>query len=300
MRGSSWTPPVVFNGVIPLLEQHLSIYDKPLEGNIMNAMRRFTLAGCVAILSLLAGCATVVASPDPQIRQTLAPTGVLRVGVYSGSPTSMVRDARTGENVGVALDLGRELAKQLQVPFVPVEFRRVAEIVDALNAGQIDFTFTNASEERSRIVQFTEPLIDLELGYLVPADSTLQSIAQIDQPGRRIGVTRGSSSEGKLSKAYRHATVVPAMSMKSAADMLSSRQIDAFATNKAILLEMADGLPGARLLPGNWGLEHLAIAIPKGREAAMPFMQQFATRVRDGGTLQSIVEKSGLRGTAKP
>lgn len=266
----------------------------------MNTMRRFTLAGCVVVLSLLVGCATVVSPPDPQIRQTLAPTGSLRVGVYSGSPTSMVRDTRTGENVGVALDLGRELAKQLQVPFVPVEFRRVAEIVDALKAGEIDFTFTNASEERARVVQFTDPLIDLELGYLVPADSALESIAQIDQPGRRIGVTRGSSSEGKLSKAYRHAKLLPTVSMKSAADMLSSRQIDAFATNKAILSEMADGLPGARLLPGHWGLEHLAIAIPKGREAAMPFMRKFAAQVRGDGMLQTIVEKSGLRGTAKP
>lgn len=265
----------------------------------MNAMRRFILAGCIAVSSLLAGCATVGPSSDAQARETLAPTGQLRVGIYNGSPTSMVRDARTGQAVGVALDLGRELAKQLQVPFLPVEFRRVAEIVEALKAGEIDFTFTNASEERARVVQFTEPLIDLELGYLVPADSPLDSIAQIDQAGWRIGVTRGSSSEGKLAKTYKHATLVPTASMKAATDMLASRQIDAFATNKAILSEMADSLPGARLLPGNWGLEHLAIAVPKGRDAAMPFLREFAARVRRDGTLQAIVEKSNLRGTAK-
>lgn len=266
----------------------------------MNHLRRSGLASLLAAVSLLVACAAFTPAVDPQVRQALAPTGKLRVGVYAGSPTSMVTDAKTGQKVGVALDLGRELARQLDVPFEPVEFRRVAEVIDALRAGAIDFTFTNASEERARIVAFTDPLIDLELGYLVPAGSPVQSQAEIDQPGRRIGVSQGSSSQGKLTQAYKNAAVVPVASLKVAADMLSNRQLDAFATNKGILYEMSDGLPGARILGGNWGLEHLAIAIPKGREAGMPFMRQFAQTVRTQGLLKSIVEKSGLRGTANP
>jgi polar amino acid transport system substrate-binding protein len=266
----------------------------------MNSIRRLGLLGLVAAASLLAGCAAFAPAVDPQVRQTLAPTGKLRVGVYLGSPTSMVKDPKTGERVGVAFDLGRELARQLDVPFEPVEYRRVAEVIDALKTGAVDFTFTNASEERARIVDFTAPLIALELGYLVPAGSAIQSLAEIDQPGRRIGVSQGSSSQGKLTRAYKNAAVVPAPSLKVAADMLSSGQLDAFATNKAILFEMSDSLTGARILSGNWGLEHLAIAIPKGREAGMPFMRQFADQVRANGLLKSIVEKSGLRGTANP
>lgn len=266
----------------------------------MNRIRRWILSTTLLAAVLLSGCGSLKPAVDPQVRQTLAPSGKLRVGFYVGSPTSAVKDPKTGERVGVAFDLGRELARQLDVPFEPVEFHRVAEIVDALKTGAVDFTFTNASEARARIVDFTDPLINLELGYLVPVGSALQSLTEIDQPGRRIGVTKGSSSQAKLTKAYKHAAVVPAPSMKVAADMLSNRQLDAFATNKAILFEMSDGLPGARILNGNWGLEHLAIAIPKGREAGMPFMRQFAEQVRANGLLKSIVEKSGLRGTANP
>jgi polar amino acid transport system substrate-binding protein len=266
----------------------------------MNHLRRLGLTSFLAAVSLLAACATFPPAVDPQVRQALAPTGKLRVGVYPGSPTSMVTDAKTGQKVGVALELGRELARQLDVPFEPVEFRRVAEVIDALKTGAIDFTFTNASEERARIVAFTDPLINLELGYLVPAGSAIHSQTEIDLPGRRVGVSQGSSSQGKLTKAYKNAAVVPVASLKVAADMLSNRQLDAFATNKAILNELSDGLAGARILNGNWGLEHLAIAIPKGREAGMPFMRQFAETVRANGLLKSIVEKSGLRGTANP
>jgi polar amino acid transport system substrate-binding protein len=266
----------------------------------MSRVRRWILCTPLLAAALLAGCGSLQPAVDPQVRQTLAPSGKLRVGFYMGSPTSAVKDPKTGERVGVAFDLGRELARQLDVPFEPVEYRRVAEVVDAVKTGAVDFTFTNASEARARIVDFTDPLIELELGYLVPAGSALQSQTEIDQPGRRIGVSQGSSSQGKLTTAYRNAAVVPAPSLKVAADMLSNRQLDAFATNKAILYEMSDGLPGARILNGNWGLEHLAIAIPKGREAGMPFMRRFAEQVRASGLLKSIVEKAGLRGTANP
>ena len=45
-----------------------------------------------------------------------------------------------------------------------------------------------------------------------------------------------------------------------------NKQLDAFATNKPILFEMSDGIPGSRILDGRWGVEHVAVAIPRGRE----------------------------------
>jgi len=220
------------------------------------------------------------------------------VGVYPGSPTSMVTDAKTGQKVGVAYELGRELARQLGLPFEPVEFRRVAEVIDAMKAGTVDFTFTNASAARAKLVDFTEPLIDLELGYLVLPGSPLQNLADVDRPGMRIGVSQGSTSQGTLTQAYKTATVVPVASLKIGAEMLTQGQLHAFATNKAILFEMADGLPGARVLDGRWGLEHLAIAVPKGRERGLPFVRTFAAQAQTSGRLQAIVQQAGLRGTA--
>ena len=64
------------------------------------------------------------------MRQALAPTGVLRVGVYPGSPTSLVRDPKTGKSAGVALELGQALGKQLGVPVQVVEFSRLSLVLD--------------------------------------------------------------------------------------------------------------------------------------------------------------------------
>jgi polar amino acid transport system substrate-binding protein len=96
---------------------------------------------------------------------------------------------------------------------------------------------------------------------------------------------------------YRSAKVVPVASLQVASEQLKQQQLDAFATNKAILNEMADGLPGFRILEGRWGLEHLAIAVPKGREQAAPYLQDFARQAQTSGLLKTLSVQAGLRGT---
>lgn len=240
-----------------------------------------------------------VESVSVEVRQALAPTGALRVGVYFGSPTSWVKDPKTGESVGIAMDLGKELAKRLNVPVQIIEFDRVAQVLEALKVGRVDITFTNATAVRAKDMDFTAPLVKLELGYLVVGSSPLKSVNEIDQAGMRVGVSQGSSSQGVLTQLYKQAKVMPADSLAKAQAMLNAKQIDAFATNKGILFEMSDTLPGSRVLEGRWGLENLAIAIPKGRDIARPYVQNFAKDLESNGFLNKAIQRSGLRGTAR-
>ncbi len=266
----------------------------------MIALRRWS--GCVLALvaaALVAGCAAMAPAPAPEVRQALAPSGKLRVGVYPGSPTSLVRNA-LGEARGVSVDLGRALAERLGVPYEQVEFARLALVLEAIKAGSVDFTVTNATPARAKDMDFTAPLVNLELGYLVMPGSRVTAVDAVDRPGIRIGVAQGSTSQATLSRELKQAAVVPAPSLKAAAEMLARGEIDAFATNKAILAEMADGLPGARILDGRWGLEHLAIAIPRGREAGLPYVRQFAEEARASGLVRQAAARAGLRGTAEP
>jgi polar amino acid transport system substrate-binding protein len=143
------------------------------------------------------------------------------------------------------------------------------------------------------------PLVRLELGYLVLGDSKLPSVTEIDKLGVRVGVSQGSSSQGVLTQLYKNAKVVPADSLAKAKNMLETKQIDAFATNKGILFEMSDTLPGSQVMQGRWGLENLAIAIPKGRDVGREFVQNFANNVGQSGLLNKVIVRSGLRGTAK-
>ncbi|MBV8032746.1 MAG: SMP-30/gluconolactonase/LRE family protein [Betaproteobacteria bacterium] len=251
----------------------------------------------VLSLLLLAACAGPGPGPSQEVRNALAPTGKLRVGVYPGSPTSMVRDA-SGER-GVSVEMGRLLAQRLGVPYEQVEFRRVAEVVDGLKSGKADFTITNATPARAADLDFSAPVITLELGYLVPPASRIATMAEADRPGMRIGVAEGGTSHATLTRTLKQATVVPMPSLSAAIELLQGGRLDAFASNKGILNEMADRLPGSKILEGRWGLEHLAMAVPKGRDAGLAFLRSFADEAVASGAVASASERAGLRGMAK-
>jgi polar amino acid transport system substrate-binding protein len=264
----------------------------------MHPVRRRTLV--LAFIVLLAACGTGPMQPDPGVVQTLAPGGKLRVGVYMGSPTSMLRHAASGETRGITYEVGAELARRLGVPVEYVEYPRVAEVVAALKAGAVDFTITNASPARALEVDFTPPVLDVELGYLVAPGSAIKALADIDRPGVRVGVTQGSTSRGTLGKAFKNASISEAPTVKAATEMLGSGQLDAFATNKAVLFGMSDDLAGSRVLDGRWGVEHFAIGVPKGRDSGMGFMRRFAEDINASGEVQRAAQRAGLRGNVAP
>ena len=266
----------------------------------------------VLLASWLVGCAVEVplsASFQPlaparvaepmtdlaQQRQVLAPEGVLRVAVYAGSPTSLVRSPGS-PTVGLAYELGHAMAQRLQIPVQVREYPRVAEVIRALAAGEVDLTFTNASAARARLVDFTPALLRLELGVLVPPASAIQSFADLDRAGVRVGVSQGSSSQAALSSRLQQARLVPVDSLGVARQMLQQQQLDAFTTNKGILFELADQLPGFVVLPDRWGVEQLALAIPKGRNQAMPWLEQFANDMVRTGQVEAMARRAGLRG----
>ena len=232
-------------------------------------------------------------------RETLAPTGKLRVGVYFGSPTSMVHDARTNEIHGLTFDLGKELARRLNVPFAEINYQRISDVLEGMKAQDVDFTISNSTPARAAIVAFSQTLLTIELGYLVIASSPIKGIADIQKPGLRIGVTQGSTSQGTIPKLLPNAVVVPAENYKRGIEMLERREIDTYATNKPTLFEMSDQMPGSRVLDGRWGEEHLAVAIPKGREDALEYIRQFVADVQTTGLLAQAAERAGLRGILK-
>jgi polar amino acid transport system substrate-binding protein len=260
-------------------------------------------AGFSRLVAALAVAGSIVAvgtgaagAADPQVQQVLAPTGRLRVGLYPGTPTSILPDNQSGGPRGVGYDLGKEFARRLDVPFEPVVFAKNAEVLEAVKTGQVDMVFTNASAARARDMDFGPPYLEIELGYLVPKGSPVSALANVDKQGVRVGVTTASSSDAALSRDLKSAQVVRAATVAIATDMLASGQLDAFATNKATLFEMMEKLPGATVLDGQWGVERHAIAIPKGRDQGRAFVEKFTEDAKSEGLVKAAITRAGLRG----
>jgi len=224
----------------------------------------------------------------------LVPTGALRVGLYAGSPTSwLAADERQGER-GVGYLLGRALAQCLALPFAPVIHPRNAQLLKAVAADEVDVVFTNATSERAKTLHFSPPLLALDKGVLVNTDSPVRTLAEATTPERRIGFSAGSTTAVEFGVLHPQVTLIAVQSLPEAAALFAAGALDGFATNNAILGQLAQEMGGGRIVDGAWGAEHLALGIPLSRGAARDFLQQFAAWAVKSGSVDDAVARSGL------
>ena len=89
-------------------------------------------------------------------------TGQVRMGVFEYSPYFM-RDKASGEWVGAMVDMGKDIANELKVKYVPVEVGGFGEAVLSLQAGKVDMNFgLQATPLRSTAIDFAGPIYWIE------------------------------------------------------------------------------------------------------------------------------------------
>ena len=145
----------------------------------------------------------------PEAVKELAPTGKLRAAINYGNPVLAQPDAATGQPRGVSVDLARELGVRLGVPVELVTFDAAGKVFDALGSGAWDVAFIAIDPARSAEIDFTAPYVVIEGTYLVPVNSPLRSIADVDREGVRIAVGNKSAYDLYLSRTLKRAHARP-------------------------------------------------------------------------------------------
>ena len=245
---------------------------------------------------LLSGCADTPNTATSEARKALAPTGKLRVGLQLGSPHNVIRDPASGEMKGVGFDLGKELARRLDVPIEPVMYPSVGALLDGGKAGAWDVAFVGFSPARAKEWDFTALHMEMEFGYLVPAGSSVMTMADADRPGVRIAVQEKSQPEVFLSRILKNATVVRGPSLAGTVEMLRSGTADAIFSIKPSLFEVSNRLPGSRVLDGAAGMDPHAMVMPKGRGPGVAYAHRFIEEAKAGGLVKDAIDRAGIRG----
>jgi polar amino acid transport system substrate-binding protein len=254
------------------------------------------MAAIVTTLGLLlTSCASVVTASTPEARQALAPTGKLRVGLQQGNPLNVTRDAVSGEMKGLGFDLGKELARRIGVPFEPVLYPSIGAVLDAGKSGEWDVSFIGITSDRAKYLDFTEPHVEIEFGYLVPATSSISALADVDRPGIRVAVPEKVAVDILLSRELKNAVVVRGSGLPGALELVKSGRADVLASNKSNLFQMSDQLAGSRVLPGHYATDPLAMAVPKGRDIGVAYARQFIEDAKSEGLVKAAIERAGLQ-----
>jgi polar amino acid transport system substrate-binding protein len=197
---------------------------------------------------------------------------------------------------GVGFDLGRELARRMGVPFEPVTYPSVGALLDGGKAGAWDVAFVGFSPARAKEWDFTSLHMEVEFGYLVPAGSSISTMADVDRPGILVAVQEKSQPDIFISRTLKTAEVVRAPSLAGTVEMLKSGRADVIFSIKPSLFEASNQLPGSRVLDGRPGIDPHAMAIPKGRDLGLAYARKFVEDAKSEGLVKAAIERVGMRG----
>jgi len=252
------------------------------------------------MLHHLAGILMVLLMEVPVAAGEFASTGTLRATFLAVNPVQATTDPSTGEVRGPAADLTRELARRLGVPFTITGVGGVPAVIESVKSGAADIGFIAFDPIRAVEVEFSQPYLLAFNTYLVPMESPIQSVAEVDRLGIRIGVGRGDVADLFLSRTLKHAALRrnPAGNLSVALLQLAAGEIDAYAANRTRLLEVATNRPGLRVLPDNFLDVQQAIVVPKGSTERLAIVNRLIDDARATGLIQAAIDRAKLLGVA--
>src|SRR5204862_3641997 len=235
-------------------------------------------------------------TPSQQIVAELAPTGVLRAAINMGNFLLVTGKAPSGDPTGVSADIAAAIAARLGVPVKFVPYARPGELADDAEKGLWDIGNIGAEPQRAAVINFTAAYCEIEATYLLPAGSPIRSVAEVDQPGKRIAVTARSAYGLWLENNVKKAQLLQFDSADAALKAFDTEKMDAYAGLRPGLIDVAAKLTGSRMLDGQFTAVQQAVGTPKKNAAGFAFLRDFVEESKKNGLVASLIERHGTAG----
>ena len=230
-----------------------------------------------------------------EILSELSEPGVLRVGVNLGNILLVTGTSANGDPEGVSPDMGAAIADMLGVAVRYVTRPTPGELADAMAEDAWDIALIAFEPERAKTIHFCDAYVEIEATYLVPQDSPLQTIEDVDQPGVRIAVSERAAYDLYLSRTLKHATLHRGKGLPGAFELFKNEKLDALAGLVPALKENATSLPGSRLIPGRYTSVRQAIGTKPENKALIKFLEGFVAEAKSDGFVAELLKKHGVQ-----
>ena len=232
---------------------------------------------------------TTTTTPNPAVAADLAPTGVLRASVNLGNP--VLAQGTPEAPGGITVDLAREIGARLGLPVELLCFDAARKSFEAMADGRADLCFLAVDPARETEVAFTAPYVVIEGVYAVPRGSALTTVEEVDAPGVRIGVKKGSAYDLFLSRSLAHATVVRG---DEGVDTFRAEGLEAGAGIRQPLTAYAAAHPDVRLIDGRFMEIRQAVGTTVDRRPeTVAFLRATVEELKANGFVTASLRRSG-------
>jgi polar amino acid transport system substrate-binding protein len=219
----------------------------------------------------------------------LAPTGVLRASINLGNP--VLAQGTPEDPTGVTVDIAREVADRLDLPLELVCFDAARKSLEALTNGRADLGFLAVEPAREAEIAFTAPYVVIEGVFAVRHDSRLATPADVDQPGVRIGVKRGSAYDLFLSRTLEYATVVRG---EEGTDVFLADGLDVAAGIRQPVTAFVEAHADLRLIEERFMQIQQAVGTTKWRRAeTVDFLRALVEELKANGFIEDSLRGAG-------
>jgi polar amino acid transport system substrate-binding protein len=246
------------------------------------------------LVALLVGATIANAQqvPDPRVAD-LVQAGKIRVGLFV---PQYIKDPATGELKGVWSEIAQALAARIGVQVVLLEHPTPPKAVECLKAGACDLLFLPFDARAANVGDFSPPIFQFDYTLLVPAGSSIRSVADADRPGVRIAAVRNHASTMALSRLLTQAELVYAETPDPTFDLLRTGRAGAFASTRPTLLDYSTQLSGSRVLEDRYGANINRMVVPKGHAGRLAYVSEFVEEAKASGLVQKAIDRAGPRG----
>jgi polar amino acid transport system substrate-binding protein len=212
----------------------------------------------------------------------------LRVGTDATFPP--MEFTESGKRTGFDVDLVEAIAKKLgrQVEWVDIDFKG---LIPGLVSHRFDMAVSAIyiTDERKKVVDFTEPYYAGGLVAMVKDDSSIQKLSDLD--GKKVTVQVGTKSVGFLQERYPKVQRVEVEKNQEMFNLVDIGRADAAVTGKPAAYQYVRTRPGLKVLPEQLTTEEYGMALRKDEPELTKAVNKAIEQVKADGTYAAIVKK---------
>lgn len=225
----------------------------------------------------------------------LAPTGKLRAGMNLGN-TLWTRQSASGELFGVSVDLMQELAKRLGVELEMLIYEQPGQVADDSTKGVWDIAILAIEKTRAQTISFSRAMTEIEAGYVVHQNSSLQSVDDVDARGMKIAAPEKAGYELYLTSTLKNASIVRTKNFAVSIELFNQTQVDVLSGLKPNLIESMHQIPDGKLLSGNFMTINHSFATALGKNQANVYLENFVNELISTGFVANSIQRHQIKG----
>jgi polar amino acid transport system substrate-binding protein len=231
-----------------------------------------------------------------EVRGELAPGGKIRVGLNYQNFLLVLGDAPDGSPKGIAPDLGRALGEHSGLEIEFVRFDSAGKLADAVKDGAWDVAFLGSEPARAQQIAFSSAYLEIPVTFLVPANSPIRKIEDVDKDGVRVAVADKSAYDLFLTRTLKKAKLMRVPGIPQSYDLFVNEKLEALSGLKPRLVSDAERLPGSRILDGQVTGVQQSAGVPRARDHAAAWVSKFIEDIKASGFVAETIRKHGVRG----